>query len=72
MKIRVGLVGFGVIGSGVVRLLRQHAELVRLRCGVEIILQRIVDLDITTDRGVPTDAAVLSTDYRDITDDVFG
>jgi homoserine dehydrogenase len=69
MNIKAGLVGFGVIGSGVVRLLREHAELLRLRSGVQIDLQRIVDLDVTTNRGVPTDPAVLSTDYRDIIHD---
>ena len=40
-----------------------------LRSGVNVVLRRIVDLDVTTDRGVPTDPAQLSTNYRDVIDD---
>jgi len=69
MEIKVGLVGFGVIGTGVVRLLREHQETLGLRSGVNVVLRRIVDLDVTTDRGVPTDPAQLSTNYRDVIDD---
>jgi homoserine dehydrogenase len=69
MKVQAGLVGFGVIGAGVVKLLEEHAELLRLRSGVQLTLSRIVDVDLTRDRGVSTGAAQLSSDFRDVTGD---
>ena len=69
MEIKAGLVGFGIIGTGVVELLRQHSRLLKLRSGVEITLKRIVDIDLDRDRGVPVDEAILSSDYHDIIDD---
>ncbi len=65
MKVKVAVIGFGTIGAGVVRLLGEHSELLRQRTGVEVSVGRIVDLDITTDRGVDTRGALLSKDYRD-------
>ncbi|MDD2367450.1 MAG: homoserine dehydrogenase [Desulfuromonadaceae bacterium] len=67
--IQVGLIGFGNIGAGVVRLLRENAEVIRNKVGAGIVLKRIADLDITTDRGVPVDAGVLTTSVDDIFND---
>ena len=66
MKVTIGLVGFGVIGTGVVRLLREHSRLMEQRTGAQLILKRIVDLDLTTDRGISPAPALLSADYRDV------
>jgi homoserine dehydrogenase len=67
--IKVGLIGFGNIGAGVVKLLRENAELIRGKVGAGIVLKRIADRDITTDRGVVVDPGVLTTDVNDIFDD---
>jgi homoserine dehydrogenase len=69
MQVKAGLVGFGVIGAGVVQLLQAHAEILRLRSGVQIELSRIADVDLTRDRGVATGSARLSADYQDIIQD---
>jgi homoserine dehydrogenase len=69
MKIKAGIVGFGTIGTGVVRLLQEHSALLQPRTGVEISVERIADIDITTDRGVATGAARLSKDFHDIISD---
>lgn len=61
-EIRVGLIGFGTVGKGVVRVLRENADLIRERLGFPIVLARIADLDITSDRGVRVDPALLTTD----------
>ena len=50
--IKVGLIGFGNIGAGVVRLLQDNAATIRQKVGRDIILKKIADLDITGDRGV--------------------
>jgi len=67
--IKVGLIGFGNIGAGVVKLLRENAELIRGKVGTGIVLKRIADRDITRDRGVVVDPGVLTTDVNDIFDD---
>ncbi len=69
MKVKVGLVGFGVVGTGVVELLLKQAELLKKRSGVEVSLERIADLDVTRDRGVDIGRAKLTADYRDVIGD---
>jgi len=68
-EIKVGLIGFGNIGAGVVRLLQENAQTVQQKVGSGIILKRIADLDITSDRGVSVDPAMLTTDVNDIFND---
>ncbi|MDA8427870.1 MAG: homoserine dehydrogenase [Geobacteraceae bacterium] len=67
--IKVGLIGFGNIGAGVVKLLQENAELIRGKVGTGIFLSRIADLDITTDRGVTVAPGILTTRVDDIFDD---
>jgi homoserine dehydrogenase len=67
--IKVGLIGFGNIGAGVVKLLRENTEIIRGKVGAGIVLKRIADRDITTDRGVVVAPGVLTTDVNDIFDD---
>ncbi len=67
--IKVGLIGFGNIGAGVVRLLNENSETIRRKVGYGIILKRIADLDITSDRGVSVDPSILTTDVNEILND---
>ncbi|ABK98914.1 homoserine dehydrogenase [Pelobacter propionicus] len=67
--IKVGLIGFGNIGAGVVKLLTNNAEVIRGKVGAGIVLKRIADRDITTDRGVAVDPSCMTTDVNDIFDD---
>ena len=67
--IQVGLIGFGNIGAGVVRLLRENADVIRSKVGTGIVLKRIADLDITSDRGVVVDPGLLTTSVDDIFND---
>ncbi|HEY2774393.1 MAG TPA: homoserine dehydrogenase [Candidatus Binatia bacterium] len=62
--IGVGLIGFGTIGTGVVRILRDHATGLRARLGVPLRLARIADLDLKSDRGVKIDKSLMTTDAR--------
>jgi len=66
---RVGLVGLGTIGTGVVRALQAHGALVAERLGFPLELTRIADVDLERDRGVPLDAYRLSRDWREIVND---
>jgi len=65
-EIRVGLLGFGTIGTGVVRIFQDNARLIEERLGARLVLARIADLDITTDRGVSVDADLLTTRAEEV------
>jgi len=67
--IHVGLIGFGNIGAGVVKLLQEKAGVIRNKVGTGIVLKRIADLDISSDRGVTVPPGVLTTSVNDIFDD---
>ena len=61
-QIGVGILGFGTVGAGVADGLLRHRDVMARRLGVDIALKRIVDLDITTDRGIAVPDGVLTTD----------
>jgi homoserine dehydrogenase len=61
-EVRVGLIGFGTIGTGVVKLLTRHAAAIREKVGAPVRLARIADLDLTTDRGIRVDRRLLTSD----------
>ncbi|MBN1674236.1 MAG: homoserine dehydrogenase [Kiritimatiellae bacterium] len=65
-EIGVGLLGFGTIGAGVVDILQNGGELLAERAGLKLTLRRIADIDIKTDRGVPVDPALLTTDAESV------
>ena len=65
-SIGIGLIGFGTVGSGVVKLLRQNADLLRRRLGVPIELIKVADLDVARDRGVSLPAGVLTANADEV------
>jgi len=67
--IGLGLMGFGTVGTGVVKLLRDNAELLEKRLGVRLVLKRVADLDIHTPRCVEVDPGVLTTRAESLIDD---
>ena len=64
--IKIGLLGFGTIGAGVVKILQTHQDVIRKRLGAGLEIVKIADLDITTDRGVAVEAGVLTTQVNDV------
>ncbi|RME36272.1 MAG: homoserine dehydrogenase, partial [Deltaproteobacteria bacterium] len=67
-ELRVGLLGFGTIGTGVVKLLGKNAGVIEKRSGCGVRLVRVADLDIETDRGVEIDRSLLTTDASQVVD----
>jgi homoserine dehydrogenase len=65
----VGLIGFGNIGAGVVRLLAEHAGPICARLPRPIRLKTIADQDVTTPRNAPYDAAQLKNNAAAVLDD---
>jgi homoserine dehydrogenase len=68
-EIRVGLIGFGTVGAGVVKILQQNAGLIEKRMGTKIVLKRVADLDLETDRGVKLSSGVLTKNADDVIGD---
>lgn len=67
--VKVGLVGFGTIGTGVAKLLLLQQNRISQRTGYDVRLVKIVDLDTTRDRGIALPEGMLSPDYHDILND---
>ncbi|MCX5849640.1 MAG: homoserine dehydrogenase [Deltaproteobacteria bacterium] len=67
--INIGLIGFGTIGTGVVKLLRQNEELISRKLGARLVLKKIADIDITASRSVKINKNLLTTDAREIIND---
>jgi len=68
-EVRVGLIGFGTIGTGVVKLLQRHPSQIRARLGTRLTLARIADIDLRSDRGVRVDRALLTNNAERLIDD---
>ena len=68
-RIGVGLLGFGTIGTGVVKVLRQNADVISQRLGFPLDLVRIADLDTETDRGVVLDGIHFDSDAAGLISD---
>jgi homoserine dehydrogenase len=51
--VRVGLLGCGHVGSALVRLLQDNAELIEQRAGVHLEVSRVAVRDLGRDRDVP-------------------
>jgi homoserine dehydrogenase len=68
-EIKVGLIGFGTVGAGVVKILQKNYRLIEKRMGAKIILKRIADIDLKTDRGVKLKPGVLTRRAQDVIED---
>jgi len=68
-NVKIGLIGFGTIGAGVVRILTENADVIQQRLGATLQIGKIADLDITTDRGVRVEKGVLTTNVDEVLDD---
>lgn len=67
--VKVGLLGFGTVGCGVVKAFQQSGQLLARRLGLQVELVRIADLDIVTPRPVEVATSLLVTDAAAILDD---
>lgn len=61
-SIRVGIIGFGTVGSGVVKILINNREIIKRRLGIPIEVAGIADTDIDRDRGIKVERRLLTKD----------
>jgi homoserine dehydrogenase len=68
-RIQIGLIGLGKIGTGMVKILQENAKILEERLGLSIVLKRIADLDIISDRGVKIEPALLTKEVSEVIED---
>jgi homoserine dehydrogenase len=64
--LRMGLIGFGNIGSGVIQALRDNRDLLDARCPRPLELRRVADVDLERPRPIEVDRNLLTTDAKAI------
>ncbi|MHB9038120.1 MAG: homoserine dehydrogenase, partial [Armatimonadota bacterium] len=67
--INIGVIGFGIVGAGAVKILVDNQASIDRKVGAKLRVKRIADLDITTPRPVDIDKSILTTDANDIIND---
>ncbi len=65
-KINIGLIGFGTVGSGVVKILQEKGPLLQKSCDCEFFIKAIADKDITSLRQVKVNKNILTTDVEQV------
>ncbi len=68
-RVRVGLVGFGTVGSGVAKLILEDADCIAAKMGVRLELACVVDVDTERTRCVQLPAGVLTNDLGRLLED---
>lgn len=68
-KVNVGLIGFGNVGSGVVKILSDRKRFLSDKIGLEINIKKICDKDIASKRNVSVDKSLFTKDAKSILSD---
>lgn len=66
--VNIGIIGFGTVGSGVYHLLKNNADPIALRSGIDIKVKSVCDLDINRLKNEISDITVTDR-WTDITGD---
>lgn len=68
-QVNVGIIGFGTVGSGTVEALLNNKETISSRVGLDVVVKKIADIDIDTDRGIKLPQGVLIKDAGAVIND---
>lgn len=68
-KVRVGIVGFGTVGTGVAKILLEDAEAIAARTGIRLELAAVVDKDTQSPRKITLPQGLLTNDLNRILKD---
>ncbi len=66
MKLKVGIVGCGVVGTGTVKLLLENRDLIRKKTGIDFELVKVADLDWEREREFHVPENIRTSDYREV------
>jgi len=67
--VKVGLVGFGTVGTGVAKLILEEADSIAAKTGLRLELGCVVDIDTQSPRTVKLPAGVLTDDLSVLLND---
>ncbi|MDP8212218.1 MAG: homoserine dehydrogenase, partial [Candidatus Zapsychrus exili] len=68
-KINIGLIGYGIVGSGVVKLLAKRKNYIKNRFKAEFVVSKICDIAISKRNTKGFKKTSLTTKFNDIVDD---
>jgi homoserine dehydrogenase len=68
-SVQVGLLGCGHVGSALVRLLDEHADVIEARAGVRIEVARVAVRNLALERDVPLPASRFTNDAEAVVED---
>ncbi len=66
-SVKIGLVGAGTVGSGLIQILEEQVHLISSRSGIEVVLQKICDSNPNLSQKYPN--LSLTANYIDVTRD---
>ncbi len=67
--VKIGLVGFGTIGSGVAKLIIENADSIATKTGLRLELDCVVDTDTTSERPIKLPNDILTNDLNRLLND---
>ncbi|CAM3292510.1 homoserine dehydrogenase [Filibacter tadaridae] len=68
-QITIGLLGFGVVGSGVAKILQNHQEDLRHKLGVPVTIKKVLVKHIDKQRGTEFASDVFTNNLNDVIND---
>jgi homoserine dehydrogenase len=68
-EVGIGIAGFGIVGGGVLSILRSHAREIEARLGARIVVRKVAVRDPEKERMVDLDRSLLTTRYQDLVED---
>ena len=67
--INIGIIGFGTVGTGVVKILNENAGIIERRLGSPLKIKGIADIDAERFRGVKIEEGILTADPDSLIED---
>jgi len=68
-EVAVGIIGYGIVGSGAYHILTDNADEIAVRAGCKVRVARIADIDWTRPRSCPVPPDLRTTNGAEIIDD---
>jgi len=68
-SVKLGLIGLGTVGTGVVKVLQQNADVIKQRLGLPLTIKQIAVRHLEKDREVKVDRHLLTRDPYDLIND---
>ncbi|GAQ94472.1 homoserine dehydrogenase [Thermodesulfovibrio aggregans] len=68
-KINIGIIGFGTVGTGTVKILLNQRDLIKKRTGLDLVLKKVADRDLERPRDISLPKELLTKDAWEIIKD---